>query len=202
MNTLTPPLLPPSTLYSEQARRDATRIKIYNSVLSQIYNKIRAIAKIPENERTLLYIVPEFIPGTPKIDVADCVLYLVWNLRNVGYQVTYTHPNCLFISWKAHDSLYRDRESPWAKVLTSARVAAVEAITKPPTVSGAKSTAAPKRASIATKKTDSFSASLSLSTPTSMDSQIKTTYFTPGQQGMALHTAPGATLTVKNVSFV
>ena len=74
MNTLTPPLLPPSTLYSEQARRDATRIKIYNSVLSQIYNKIRAIAKIPENERTLLYIVPEFIPGTPKIDVADCVV--------------------------------------------------------------------------------------------------------------------------------
>ena len=201
MNTLTPPLLPPSTLYSEQARRDATRIKIYNSVLSQIYNKIRAISKIPENERTLLYIVPEFIPGTPKIDVADCVLYLVWNLRNVGYQVTYTHPNCLFINWKAHDSIYRDRESPWAKVLTSARVAAVEALTKPATLSGAKSTPAPKRAPIA-KRTDTFTPSLSLSTPTSMDSQIKTTYFTPGQQGMALHTAPGATLTVKNVSFV
>jgi len=201
MNTLTPPLLPPSTLYSEQARRDATRIKIYNSVLTQIYNKIRAISKIPENERTLLYIVPEFIPGTPKIDVADCILYLVWNLRNVGYQVTYTHPNCLFISWKAHDSIYRDRESPWAKVLDSARVAAVEAITKPATLSGARSTPAPKRGPPA-KRTDTFTPSLSLSTPTSMDSQIKTTYFTPGQQGNALHTAPGATLTVKNVSFV
>jgi hypothetical protein len=201
MNTLTPPLLPPSTLYSEQARRDATRIKIYNSVLTQIYNKIRAISKIPENERTLLYIVPEFIPGTPKIDVADCILYLVWNLRNVGYQVTYTHPNCLFINWKAHDSIYRDRESPWAKVLTSARVAAVEALTKPATLSGARSTPAPKRGPPA-KRTDTFTPSLSLSTPTSMDSQIKTTYFTPGQQGMALHSAPGATLTVKNISFV
>jgi len=201
MNTLTPPLLPPSTLYSEQARRDATRIKIYNSVLTQIYNKIRAISKIPENERTLLYIVPEFIPGTPKIDVADCILYLVWNLRNVGYKVTYTHPNCLFINWKAHDSIYRDRESPWAKVLTSARVAAVEALTKPATLSGARSTPAPKRGPPA-KRTDTFTPSLSLSTPTSMDSQIKTTYFTPGQQGMALHSAPGATLTVKNVSFV
>lgn len=201
MNTLTPPLLPPSTLYNEQARRDATRIRIYNSVLTQIYNKIRAISKIPENERTLLYIVPEFIPGTPKIDVADCILYLVWNLRNVGYNVTYTHPNCLFISWKAHDTLYRDRESPWAKVLDSARVAAVEALTKPATLSGARSTPAPKRAPPA-KKTESFTPSLSLSTPTSMDSQIKTTYFTPGQQGMALHSAPGATLTVKSVSFV
>jgi hypothetical protein len=202
MNTLIPPLLSPSTLYTEQARRDATRIRIYNSVLTQIYNKIRAISKIPENERTLLYIVPEFIPGTPKIDVADCVLYLVWNLRNVGYQVTYTHPNCLFISWKAHDSLYRDHESPWAKTLSSARAAAVEALMKPATVSTAHSTPAPKRAAVAAKKTDSFSTSLSLSTPTPMDSQIKTTYFTPGKQGMALHTAPGATLTVKNVSFV
>lgn len=202
MNTLTPPFLPPSTLYAQQAKRDATRIRIYNSVLSQIYNKIRAISRIPENERTLVYIVPEFIPGTPKIDVGDCVLYLVWNLRNVGYTVTYTHPNCLFISWKEHDMMYRDRDSPWAKVLDSARVAVVEASSKLATTSAAKSTPAPKISTIPAKKTDIFTPSLSLSKPTPMDSQIKTTYYTPGQHGLALHTAPGATLTVKNVSFV
>jgi len=193
---MTPPQLPPSTLYTEQARRDATRIRIYNSVLNQINNKIRAISKIPENERTLLYIVPEFIPGSPRIDVPDCVLYLVWNLRNVGYKVTYTHPNCLFISWKDHDVLYRDYESPWAKVLQSARVAAVEAVRKPSTMSGARSTPAPKRTPIA-KRTDSFTTSLSLSTPTILDSQVKTS-----TQSMNLHTAPGGTLSTKHVSFV
>jgi len=202
MNTLTPPLLPPSALYSQQAKRDATRIKIYNSVLTHIYNKIKAISKIPENERTLLYIVPEFIPGTPRIDVGDCVLYLVWNLRNVGYNVIYTHPNCLFISWKDHDMMYRDYESPWAKVLTSARVAAVEAITKLPTLSDAISTPAPKKLPSALKKTETFAPSLSLSTPSVMDSQIKTPYATPGSSGLSLHTAPGATLTTKHISFV
>jgi hypothetical protein len=118
---LIPPVLNPSSLYAEEARRDATRIRIYNSVLQQIYNKIRAIARIPGNERSLVYIVPEFIPGTPRFDIGDAILYIVWNLRNVGYSVSYTHPNLLFISWKAHDERYRRTDSPWSQVLHATR---------------------------------------------------------------------------------
>ncbi len=116
-----PPILNPSSLYTTEARRDATRIRIYNSVLQQIYTKIKAIARIPGNEKCLWYVVPEFIPGTPRFDVKDCIVYLVWNLRNVGYQVDYTHPNLMFINWRKHDDAYKERESPWAQVLGAAR---------------------------------------------------------------------------------
>ncbi len=116
-----PPILNPSSLYSQEARRDATRIRIYNSVLQQIYTKVKAIARIPGNEKSLWYVVPEFIPGTPRFDVKDCIVYLVWNLRNVGYQVEYTHPNLMLISWRNHDEKYKAQESPWAQVLGAAR---------------------------------------------------------------------------------
>ena len=119
--SLVPPILDPSSLYTQEARRDATRIRIYNNVLNVIYTKIRAIARIPGNEKTLWYVVPEFIPGTPRFDVKDCILYLVWNLRNAGYLVNYTHPNFLYISWQNYDERYRERDSPWAQVLEAAR---------------------------------------------------------------------------------
>jgi hypothetical protein len=48
-------------------------------------------------------------------------VYLVWNLRNVGYQVEYTHPNLMLISWRSHDEKYKAQESPWALVLGAAR---------------------------------------------------------------------------------
>ncbi len=199
MQTLIPPALAPSSLYREQAKRDATRIKTYNSVLNQIYGKIKAISRIPENDRTLLYLVPEFIPGTPRIDVGDCVIYLVWNLRNVGYKVTYTHPNLLFISWKDHDTIYQTKESPYAIVLESARIAAIEAAKKVPTVSSAKSTTAPK-APVIKKSTNSYAA-MSLATPASAPS-VTDTFIRPGSSTTITHTAPTATLSAKHVSFV
>lgn len=117
--SLVPPMLIPSSLYKEEAKRDATRIKIYNSVLQQIFTKIKAIARIPGNEKTLWYLVPEFIPGVARFDAGDAILYIVWNLRNIGYSVEYTHPNLLFISWRAHDERYRAVDSPWSQVLNT-----------------------------------------------------------------------------------
>jgi Family of unknown function (DUF5759) len=119
--SLMPPSVPPSSLYTEEARRDATRIRIYNQVLQQIYTKIKAIARIPGNQKSLWYVVPEFIPGTPRFDIGDAILYIVWNLRNTGYTVAYTHPNLLAISWSSHDEVYRTSTSPWSVVLNSAR---------------------------------------------------------------------------------
>ena len=120
-DSLVPPMLIPSTLYKEEAKRDATRIRIYNMVLQQIYNKVKAVSRVPGNEKTLWYVVPEFIPGTPRFEMGEAVLYIVWNLRNVGYSVQYTHPNLLFISWKAHDERYHQLESPWSQVMNTAR---------------------------------------------------------------------------------
>lgn len=135
MSSLVPPILNPSSLYKEEARRDATRIRIYNMVLQQIYNKIKAVARIAGNEKTLYYIIPEFIPGTPRFNMGDAVLYIVWNLRNLGYSVNYTHPNLLFISWQAHDDKYHTRDSPWSQVMNTVRHAVLTGSTEPTTIS-------------------------------------------------------------------
>jgi len=121
MSSLVPPNLNPSSLYKEEAKRDATRIRIYNNVLTAIYTRVKAVARIPGNEKSLWYVVPEFIPGTPRFDIGDAILYIVWNLRNTGYTVNYTYPNLLFISWKAHDEYYRTVDSPWSQVLNAAK---------------------------------------------------------------------------------
>jgi len=120
-DSLRPPVLNPSQLYKEEAKRDATRIRIYNMVLSQIYNKVKAVARIPGNERSLMYVIPEFIPGTPRFDLGDATIYIVWNLRNAGYEVSYTYPNLLVISWRSYDSKYQEHTSPWSQVLNSVR---------------------------------------------------------------------------------
>jgi len=121
MSSLVPPVLNPASLYQEEAKRDATRIRVYNMVLTQIYAKVKAVSRIPGNERSLWYVIPEFIPGTPRFDMGDAVLYIVWNLRNAGYVVQYTHPNLLFINWKPHDERYKNVESPWSQVLNTVR---------------------------------------------------------------------------------
>jgi hypothetical protein len=119
-------MLVPSSLYKEEAKRDSTRIRIYNMVLQQIYNKVKAVARVPGNEKSLWYVVPEFIPGTPRFDIGDAVLYIVWNLRNIGYTVEYTHPNLLFVSWRSHDEIYHKHESPLSQVLNAVRGVAQE----------------------------------------------------------------------------
>jgi hypothetical protein len=126
--SLAPPSINPASLYKEEAKRDATRIKIYNGVLTQIYNKIKAIARIPGNEKALWYLIPEFLPGYPRFDPGDAVIYIVWNLRNTGYKVEYTHPNLLYITWKSYDERYHKVDSPWSQVLQSAKVSHTQEI--------------------------------------------------------------------------
>lgn len=151
-DSLVPPVLNPSTLYKEEAKRDATRIRIYNMVLAQIYTKIKAISRIPGNERSLVYVVPEFIPGTPRFDIGDAILYIVWNLRNVGYTVAYTHPNLLYIHWKAHDERYKQTDSPWSVVLNTVRNAVIEGKTEP-TVKSPSAASRPATAVVAKRTT-------------------------------------------------
>ena len=40
-----------------------------------------------------------YIYGVPKFDITGCILYIVDSLVNNGFDVKYTHPNLLYISW-------------------------------------------------------------------------------------------------------
>ena len=106
------PQLNPSELYDKRRTKDAGRLRAYNKILEQIYNRIRTISKLPNAQCFILYTVPPFILGLPKLDLEDCVVYLIYQLRHSGYEVRYTPPNMIYISWLHHEKSYLVEQSP------------------------------------------------------------------------------------------
>ena len=120
MSTGVPPKLDPASLYSEQEKRDVLRLKTYNNILGNVHNKIRIISKMPNNDKSLLFTVPEFVLGVPRFNVRDCILYLAWNLRNSKFEVQYFNPNLLWISWRKHEEQYKNEKSPIVQTMKNA----------------------------------------------------------------------------------
>ena len=42
----------------------------------------------------------------------DCIVYLVFQLRQTGFEVRFTYPNLLWISWKHHEADYLTKQNP------------------------------------------------------------------------------------------
>jgi len=42
----------------------------------------------------------------------DCVVYLVFQLRTAGFEVKFTWPNLLYISWNHHEAAYLESQNP------------------------------------------------------------------------------------------
>ncbi len=42
----------------------------------------------------------------------DCVIYLVWQLRDAKFDVRFTYPNFLWISWAHHEAEYFAKQNP------------------------------------------------------------------------------------------
>lgn len=111
MDTHTP-LLNPSELYDKRRAKDSGRLRAYNKILEQIYHRIRAISRLPQGNAYLLYQIPPFVLGLPKMDLEDCSVYLIFQLRHAGYEVRFTFPNLLYISWMHHERSYLIQQSP------------------------------------------------------------------------------------------
>jgi hypothetical protein len=126
MNEQTPQL-EPSELYNKRKSKDAARLRAYNKILEQIYNRIRVMSKLPNSQCYLLYTIPPFILGLPKLDMEDCAVYVVYQLRSSGYDVRFTFPNLLYISWIHHEKNYLVEQSPiMMAMMESAEKAAAE----------------------------------------------------------------------------
>lgn len=106
------PQLKVSELYTKRQSRDAARLRAYNQILNQIYHRIRVMSKMPGNPCYLMYTIPPFILGLPKIDMEDCVVYLVYQLRTAGFETRYSYPNLIYISWAHHEKEYIVGQSP------------------------------------------------------------------------------------------
>jgi len=117
MNPQQTPLLNPSDLYDKRRTKDAGRLRAYNKILEQIYNRIRTISKLPNSQCYLLYTVPPFILGLPKLDLEDCIVYLIYQLRHAGYNIRYSPPNMIYISWLHHEKSYLVDQSPIMKAM-------------------------------------------------------------------------------------
>lgn len=111
------PTLNPTELFSKRKTRDASRLKAYNQILEQIHTRIlKASRELAEPH--ILYTVPPFLLGLPRLDLEDCIVYVVYQLRQQAYMVRYTYPNLLFISWAHHEKEYMQKQSPITKAMT------------------------------------------------------------------------------------
>ncbi len=106
------PQLHASSLFDARLKKDQARHKAYNQILEQALNKVAHSAMQPNQPTYVYYNVPPFVLGLPALDLQDCVVYIVHQLRNQGYEVRYTYPNLLWISWSHHEHKYFMEKNP------------------------------------------------------------------------------------------
>ena len=80
--------------------------------------------------------MPPFILGLPKLDMEDCIVYLVWQLRQAKFEVRFTWPNLLYISWRHHEGDYLTRQNPIIQAMMPTPSAAASAKAALPKTAG------------------------------------------------------------------
>ena len=67
-------------LYEKENTIIKNREKIYNKILSRIHKKIKYTSRTNIKDKFCFFLIPEFIMGVPKYDVATCIAYVVEQL--------------------------------------------------------------------------------------------------------------------------
>jgi hypothetical protein len=117
-----PPRLDPKNLFDRRMKRDHARLKAYNQLLATIHQRIFTTSQMSGNANFITYTIPPFIFGLPKLDLQDCVVYLVYMLRQSGYEVRFTYPNLLYISWRHHERDYLMTQNPIVQAMLPAEI--------------------------------------------------------------------------------
>ena len=97
-------------LYKKKRYQQEKRIEVYIKVLNRVHKRIKSCSRQKNNECFCFFIVPEFILGFPRYDIATCTSFLIEKLRDNGFNIKYTHPNLLFISWRHYLPPHERRE--------------------------------------------------------------------------------------------
>ena len=90
------------------------RLEIYDNVLKKCHERIKTVAHSPRGGTFCFYIVPTYIFGIPIYELNTCIVYIVQHLIKNGFEVNYTHPNLLYISWlnRKNSLEYKKKETP------------------------------------------------------------------------------------------
>lgn len=99
-------------LFDKYHQKQQRRIRIYEKIYNKIIYKIKAISNKGSNTFSTYYIVPEYQLGCPVYDHTTCIAYSIIRLRKVGFDVKYTHPNFLYISWHKFINTHKFKTQP------------------------------------------------------------------------------------------
>ena len=86
-------------LYEYKKMSDSNTLKSYNKIIERIHTRIRLTSRQKSNQQCCWFVIPEVQIGIPKYDVGSCIAYIMKELSDNGFQLRYTHPNLIFISW-------------------------------------------------------------------------------------------------------
>jgi hypothetical protein len=87
-------------LYKQNKITEEHKLKIYQRVLARVHTKIKTTSRMRNSDKFTFFLLPEFILGVPRYNMVECTSYVLEKLIDNGFQVKYTHPNFLFISWQ------------------------------------------------------------------------------------------------------
>ena len=97
-------------LYKQKKITSDLKIQNYNKILNRVHRKIKSVARLRNSDEFCFFVLPEFVLGIPRYDMASCTSYIIEKLKDNGFKVKYTHPNLLFISWKHYIPGYKRSE--------------------------------------------------------------------------------------------
>ena len=98
------------SLYERKRKADLNRLKIYDKILERIHKRIKITSRQQMRDHYCFFVIPEYVIGVAKYDVASCTSYLIEKLIENEFHIKYTHPNLLFISWDHYIPQYVRQE--------------------------------------------------------------------------------------------
>jgi len=85
-------------LHREQDRKEQNKSEIFVTILEKVHQKIKFTSTVSK-DKFCFYSVPTYVYGLPLFDINSCIIYLTKTLSENGFNIKYTHPNLLLISW-------------------------------------------------------------------------------------------------------
>ena len=62
-------------------------------ILGRIHSKIKISSRLKCHDMYCFYVIPEFLVGVPRYDLAACTGFVIEKLTTNGFHVKYTYPN-------------------------------------------------------------------------------------------------------------
>uniref|UniRef100_A0A6C0CJ37 Uncharacterized protein n=1 Tax=viral metagenome TaxID=1070528 RepID=A0A6C0CJ37_9ZZZZ len=88
-------------LFEKKREIAENKLQLYNKILNRIHTKIKMTSRQNQGkEQFCWYLIPEMMIGVSRYSVEECTGYILRKLRENDFQVRYTNPNLIFISWK------------------------------------------------------------------------------------------------------